>query len=56
MKRFYILADRDTKATIGDPTFDRNMIRAQKQNLKSKGLDPIILSSKLDKQQARIIR
>ena len=56
MKRIYTLADRDTKVTIGDPTFDRNMARAQKQDLKNKGLDPIILSSKLDKQQARIIR
>ncbi len=56
MKRIYTLADRDTKAIIGEPSFDRNMIRAMKQDLKNKGLDPIILSSKLDKEQARIIR
>jgi hypothetical protein len=56
MKRIYTLADRDTKAIIGEPTFERGVARAQKQDLKNKGLDPIILSSKLDKQQARIIR
>ena len=56
MKRIYTLADRNTKATIGDPTFERGMARAMKQDLKNKGLDPIILSSKLDKQQAITIR
>jgi len=56
MKRIYTLADRDTKAIIGEPSFNRDMVRAQKQDLKNKGLDTIILSSELDKQQARIIR
>jgi hypothetical protein len=56
MKRIYTLADRDTKAIIGEPSFNRDMARAQKQDLKNKGLDAIILSSGLDKQQSKIIR
>jgi hypothetical protein len=56
MKTFYTVVERGTEKSLSGLYYDRDEVRAQKQDLKNKGLDPIILSSKLDKQQARIIR
>lgn len=56
MKSIYNLVDRDTKVFLSEPTLQRSLARATKQSLKQLGIDAIIISSKLDRDQAKTIR
>lgn len=56
MRNLYVLVDRETKSFLSDATFERDTVRARKQQLKLQGLDPVIIASKIDREQSRIIR
>jgi hypothetical protein len=55
--QIYNLIDRKTKQVLNShPTFNREDARGNKQLLKSQGLDPVIIASKLDVVNNRVIR
>ncbi len=56
MKKLYVVVDKSTKAYLSDPTFERNLARASLQAIKAQGVKAIILSSLLDREQAKQIR
>ena len=56
MKSIYTVVSKDKSSLLSEPTFERSVARGNLQVLKSKGVDAIIISSKLDRDQAKRIR
>lgn len=54
--KLYQVLDRSTRTQFVEPTFVRDIARANKQLLKQQGLDPVIVASKLQVVQQNIIR
>ena len=56
MKTIYNIVSQDKSTFLSEPTLDRNFARSKKQALKQQGVDAIIITSKLDRQQAVAVR
>lgn len=57
LSKLYDVVGRGTKnSLLAEPTFNRDVARAQKLLLKQQGLDPVIVASKLQVVNQNIIR
>ncbi len=57
LSKLYDVVGRNTKQSLlPEPTFSRDVARAQKLLLKQQGLDPVIVASELQVVNQNIIR